>query len=236
MHDEDKAWVDYQKRFADVYDASAYAGTLQSWVMRESHKLAEKPYDSRVHFDRVLEIGAGTGEHLPFVRHTFNEYTLTDLDPKTLDVATKKLSGMHDEKIKFEAQNGDGLPYPDNTFDRVIASHVLEHIYQPHIALKEWSRVLKNNGVLTILIPTDPGLAWRLGKHLGPRKNAIAKGIAYDYVMAREHVNSCNNLIAILRHYFPLAKEAWWPLPIPSIDLNLFFVFQATITKQEYNQ
>jgi len=75
-----------------------------------------------------------------------------------------------------------------------------------------------------------------MGRHFGPRKNAIALGIAYDYVMALEHVNSCNNLIAILRHYFSEAKEAWWPFPIASIDLNLFFAFHATIKKQENNQ
>jgi SAM-dependent methyltransferase len=101
------------------------------------------------------------------------------------------------------------------------------------LALKEWFRVLKPGGVLSILIPTDPGLAWRLGRNLGPRKNAIKQGIAYDYVMAREHVNSCNNLIAILRHYFPKAEEAWWPTPIPSIDLNLFFAFHTVIDKVE---
>lgn len=103
----------------------------------------------------------------------------------------------------------------------------------PHLALKEWRRVLKHGGVISILIPTDPGLAWRLGRHFGPRKNAIARGIAYDYVMAREHVNSCNNLIALLRHYFPGSKEAWWPFPIASIDLNLFFAFHATVDKRE---
>ena len=93
--------------------------------------------------------------------------------------------------------------------------------------------MLKHGGVISILIPTDPGMAWRLGRHFGPRKNALAQGIEYDYVMAREHVNSCNNLIAILRHYFPGSKEAWWPFPIPSIDLNLFFAFHATLDKRE---
>jgi ubiquinone/menaquinone biosynthesis C-methylase UbiE len=184
----------------------------------------------------VLEIGAGTGEHLAFVCHSFEEYILTDLDPRTLEVAKNKLAGIHHGKVRFEAQTANSLDYPDGTFDRLVAAHLLEHIYQPHLALKEWYRVLKHGGVLSILIPTDPGLAWRLGRHLGPRKNAIAQGIAYDYVMALEHVNSCNNLIAILRHHFPEAKEAWWPLLIPSIDLNLFFVFNATVSKQENDQ
>lgn len=235
MQKEDKAWIEYRERFADIYDDANYSNGLQASLMRASHKLMEKTFDDQVHFDRVLEIGAGTGEHLPFVHHGFNEYILTDLDAKTLEAAKNKLGKIHQGKIGFETQTAEVLTYADNTFDRIVAAHVLEHIYQPHLVLKEWCRVLKNGGVLSILIPTDPGLAWRLGRHFGPRKKARAQGIAYDYVMAREHVNSCNNLIAILRHYFPDAKEAWWPFSVASIDLNLFFVFHAIVTKQENN-
>lgn len=236
MPNEDKAWIEYREKFSEVYDESNYSSPLQSSVMRASHKLAEKAFDDQTHFGRVLEVGAGTGEHLPFVLHRFDEYTLTDLDSKTLEVAKRKLARIHNGNVSFEVQTGSKLAYPDNTFDRLVATHVLEHIYQPHLALKEWRRVLKHGGVISILIPTDPGLAWRLGRHLGPRRNAMKQGIAYDFVMAREHVNSCNNLIAILRHYFPESKEAWWPFPIPSIDLNLFFAFHATVNKQEESQ
>lgn len=233
MQEEDKAWTEYREKFADVYDESNYTSPLQSMVMRASHKLTEKKYSQTTHFARVLEIGAGTGEHFPFVQHTFDQYIFSDLDSATLDRAKEKLVGEYNGRVSFETQSGSEIDYPDNTFDRVVAVHVLEHIYQPHLALKEWRRVLKPGGVLSILIPTDPGMAWRLGRHLGPRKNAIAQGIAYDYVMAREHVNSCNNLIAILRHYFPNSTESWWPFPVPSIDLNLFFAFHAVVIKQE---
>lgn len=232
MQGEDRAWLEYRERFSQIYDDSNYSGPLQSSVMRASHRLLEKAHGQKSHYGRVLEVGAGTGEHLPFVRHTFDEYVLTDLDAKTLDVARSKLGGSHSGRLVFEVQTGEGLAYPDDTYDRVVAIHVLEHIYQPHLALKEWFRVLKHGGVLSVLIPTDPGLAWRLGRHMGPRRNAIAQGIAYDYVMAREHVNPCLNLIAILRHYFPESTESWWPLPVPSVDLNLFFAFHATVNKR----
>jgi len=231
MKGEDNAWIAYRQKFSEVYDDSNYSSPLQSFVMRASHRLVENRFDEKTNFGRVLEVGAGTGEHLAFVRHTFEEYILTDLDPKTLEVAERKVAVRHDDRVRFETQTGDCLSYPDNSFDRLVAVHVLEHIYKPHLAIKEWYRVLKHGGVLSILIPTDPGLAWRLGRHLGPRKNASTQGLAYDYIMAREHVNSCNNLIAFLRHYFPDAKEAWWPSPIPSIDLNLFFAFHATVNK-----
>jgi len=233
MNSEDQTWLDYRARFSEIYDESNYSSPLQSAVMRASHRLTEKQFGGNDHFSRVLEIGAGTGEHFGFVRHNFDEYVLTDPDPKTLEVAQRKLNSLHfSGGLKFEVQAGEQLDYPDDSFDRLIATHVLEHIYQPHLALKEWARVVKHGGVLTILIPTDPGMAWRMGRHLGPRKNAMAKGIAYDYVMAREHVNPCNNLIALLRHYFPERIESWWPTPIPSIDLNLFFfVCHATVSK-----
>lgn len=235
-HSEDKAWLDWRAQFSDVYDQTNYSSALQAWVMRSSHRLTEKPFAADAFFGRVLEIGAGTGEHIPFVRHDFDEYVLTDHDPKTLDIARTKLSGLYDGKLSFDTQSGATLSYPDNYFDRVVATHVLEHISPPHLAIKEWARVLKNQGTLSILIPTDPGLAWRLGRNLGPRKRALAQGLAYDYIMAREHVNACNNLIAILRHYFPARVEAWWPLPLPSIDLNLFFAFHVKVSKPEGNQ
>ena len=233
MTNEDQAWLDYRTRFADVYDKSNYSSLLQSAVMRSSHRLTERQFHEGDHFSKVLEVGGGTGEHLAFVKHGFDQYVLTDLDSKTLDVAKKKLDGKHHHKLAFETQSAAELGFSDSSFDRLIATHVLEHIYQPHVVLKEWRRVIKHGGTLSILIPTDPGIAWRLGRHFGPRKNAMAQGIAYDYVMAREHVNSCNNLISFLRHYFPNRNEAWWPMPIPSIDLNLFFVFHAVINKAE---
>lgn len=231
MKNEDQAWLDFRAKFAEVYDESNYGSPLQSALMRASHRLVEKRFKECDHFSKVLEIGAGTGEHLSYVRHNFDRYYLTDRDKKTLEVAKRKSNPKLSDKLLFEIQDGERLSYADESFDRLIATHVLEHIYQPHLAIKEWARVVRDGGTLSVLIPTDPGIAWRMGRHLGPRKNAIAHGIAYDYVMAREHVNSCNNLIALLRHYFPDRSEAWWPLPVPSIDLNLFFAFHAVVKK-----
>lgn len=231
MQDEDKAWVEWRNNFHALYDNANYSSSLQSKVMHASHRLLERPFRSGDVFANVLEIGAGTGEHTQFLRHQFERYVVSDQDEKTLEVAKTKIDPKMEGKFSFEVQTGESVNYPDNSFDRVIAAHVLEHIYQPHLAIKEWCRVVKNGGTLSILLPTDPGMAWRLGRMLGPRKQAYAAGIAYDYVMAREHVNSCVNLIAILRHYFPERKEAWWPTPVPSVDLNLFYAFHAIVRK-----
>jgi SAM-dependent methyltransferase len=52
--------------------------------------------------------------------------------------------------------NGDALalPFPDATFDRIIASEVLEHIWADERAIAEITRILKPGGKLAVTVPT----------------------------------------------------------------------------------
>lgn len=219
---EDKEWIDYRSRFSEVYDNSNYDKSLQAKVMACGHRELEKPYGPDVFFNKILEVGAGTCEHLKFVRHKFENYIVSDIDESTLSEGLAKIKQFNIENISIATHSANILPYEDNTFDRVIATHILEHLTNPHEALKEWKRVLKVGGTLSILIPTDPGLMWRIGRHLGPRKKALEQGFNYEYIMAREHINSSFNLIALIKFYFPNAKLGWWPLPFKFVDINLF--------------
>ncbi|MFA6250191.1 MAG: methyltransferase domain-containing protein [Candidatus Shapirobacteria bacterium] len=45
------------------------------------------------------------------------------------------------------------LPYPDNTFDLVLLSEVLEHLTNPGLAISEIARVLKPSGKLLVTTP-----------------------------------------------------------------------------------
>ena len=47
------------------------------------------------------------------------------------------------------------LPFGDNTFDLIYASHILEHIpwYNTEEVLKEWVRILKPGGQLEVWVP-----------------------------------------------------------------------------------
>jgi SAM-dependent methyltransferase len=54
------------------------------------------------------------------------------------------------------AVNGDALalPFPDATFDRIICSEVLEHIWGDERAIAEITRILKPGGKLAVTVPT----------------------------------------------------------------------------------
>jgi SAM-dependent methyltransferase len=49
----------------------------------------------------------------------------------------------------------NSIPYPfaDNSFDHVLASHVLEHLDRPFVVMKELHRILKPGGTLIVKVP-----------------------------------------------------------------------------------
>lgn len=52
--------------------------------------------------------------------------------------------------------NTTPLPYPEEKFDVVLASHVIEHLSDIDFCLKELNRVLKKGGLILVATPTKP--------------------------------------------------------------------------------
>ncbi|HWA39684.1 MAG TPA: class I SAM-dependent methyltransferase [Burkholderiales bacterium] len=58
----------------------------------------------------------------------------------------------------WEWNDGDGATLPgvaDESFDFVHASHSLEHLDDPRVALRNWARVLRPGGHIVILVPDE---------------------------------------------------------------------------------
>ena len=56
----------------------------------------------------------------------------------------------------FELQNGDAMfidLYVKKQYDFVYASHVLEHMANPGVALRNWWKLVKTNGYLILYVP-----------------------------------------------------------------------------------
>lgn len=217
----DPSHQEYIQRWSELYEDLNYNAGMAGYFLKKSHAWCEERFTAADHFSRVIEVGAGSGVHLNYVRHGFDEYVMTDLNPPMLDrIASSGRGG----RVVTAREDASSLSFADASFDRLIATHVLEHLVSPHEVLREWARVLKPGGTMTLVLPCDPGLGWRLGRAVGSRGKFIKAGIEYDYWMAREHVNPINNLVPMLRYYFEDIDEQWLPLRIPSMDVNLFYI------------
>lgn len=81
---------------------------------------------------RILDIGCG---HNPRGNYGIDKY-----------VDLKSTKDFHFKKWDVE----NGLPYPDNFFDKIISYSVLEHLHNPVKFIQECYRVLKYGGEIEI--------------------------------------------------------------------------------------
>ena len=218
----------FKKNFVHLdkkYNTHLYTGLL-GVLMNYCHRKLED-FKKNKNYDKILEIGAGSAPHINYLSHDFNEYHIVD----TSDYAKEFLKNLSHSKIVFKKYDGIKLPYENDFFDRIIISHTLEHILNPKEFIFEMMSKLKKGGVISIALPTDPGLAWRFGRMLirifSNKKVYDISDEEYQYINATEHINSIFNLISIIRFHFKDAiKESFLPLKIKSADVNLFYIVQ----------
>jgi len=222
---QDPDLTSYLNEFYKNYKLLNDEFNLASYFLNKSHQLLEATCPIQK-FKRVLELGAGPIPHLSYVKHEYEEYWVTDISPFN----ETTLQYKNNNRVHIKKEDATKLTFKNESIDRIVAAHLLEHLPNPHEVLREWVRVLKPKGILSIILPCDPGLLWELGRSFGPRRRAHALGIDYNYWMAREHINSIQNLKALLDFYFKdLTKtEMWYPFFIPITHLNLFYITHIT--------
>jgi len=101
---------------------------------------------------RVLDVGAGTCpyralfSHCEYRTHDFKKYKGVKLG-NTTEYGT----------IDYESEITK-IPVPDQSFDVVLCTEVLEHVPEPLEAVREMMRILKPGGCLLLTAPLGSGL------------------------------------------------------------------------------
>ena len=95
----------------------------------------------------VLELGCGTGGMWAGRGETIRRcgrFVLSDLSEGMLDTAKETLRG--EAGIEYRVIDIQDIPFPDRTFDAVIANMMLYHVPDLQKGLREVKRVLKPDG------------------------------------------------------------------------------------------
>ncbi|MEM7280069.1 MAG: class I SAM-dependent methyltransferase [Pseudomonadota bacterium] len=112
---------------------------------------------SRSHSPNILDCGAGTGSFsAAFARAWASPVKVSGVDasPGMLSEA-ETLYAQQGIKADLRCADTRSLPYLDNEFDLVMTAHVLEHLVNPKVALREMKRVLKPGGWLVVGVTRD---------------------------------------------------------------------------------
>ena len=98
---------------------------------------------------RVLELGVGTGQNLPYYPPGTRVIAI-EPDPAMLDRARPRACAA-EAKVYLVAGAGETLPFPDDVFDEVVATLVFCTVRSPTLSLAEVRRVLKPGGRLRFM-------------------------------------------------------------------------------------
>lgn len=103
--------------------------------------------------DNVLDVGCGPGW---FWAATANELpqnlnlTISDLSPGMVQEAVERCRPLSFASVMGQQADAAALPFEDDSFDAVIAMHMLYHLPDPSKGIAEMYRVLKPGGVLAV--------------------------------------------------------------------------------------
>jgi ubiquinone/menaquinone biosynthesis C-methylase UbiE len=216
-----------KKWYSGGYRVCYYSGVIGK-AYGLVHQLMEIKFNKNDSFKRVLEVGSGNGEHLTFVRHDFQQYYMTDLEPIVLN------ANVDDARIILGTLDCTDLSeFEDKYFDRVIATCLLVHLKEPEIALSEWKRVTKEGGDLTIYIATEPGILLTLVRTLFIWPKARRLGISNPAFFAySQHINHYPRMNSLIKETFKGDKisRRRYPFPFLSWHLSLFEILHIKIS------
>ena len=146
------------------------------------------------HFDipdngRVLELGCGTGllwrDNLERIPRGWS-VTVTDASPGMVREAEQNLLDTGRD-LTFANVDAQSIPYESDSFDAVIANHMLYHVPDLARALSEIRRVLRPGGRL---YATTIGLDHMAELREVPRKLGIKTPVGGDQIVARFNLDS----------------------------------------------
>jgi len=92
---------------------------------------------------RLLDVGCGLGTHTKQFAKSVGTQDVTGLEMRHQDVSFELVVGYID----------DGLPFKNESFDVVTASHIIEHVTNTDLLVQEMYRVLKPKGYTVIATP-----------------------------------------------------------------------------------
>ena len=142
-------WQDYEATYKDTLQDPDFLAWREWGARRKADNI--RRVCRGLTFTSVVEIGCGTGAVLRLL-HDSNfaqNYFCCDVSPSAMAFVRSSCPALAEHATVAPAE---ALPFPDSAFDLAILSHVIEHLENPLVALREASRVAR---FVLVEVPTE---------------------------------------------------------------------------------
>lgn len=175
------------RRWAPIYDRTFGAFT------RPGRRRAVDAINARS--GSVLEVGVGTGLALPWYAPHL-EVTGIDYSAEMLERAREKVAELKLRNIvALRRMDARALDFPNDSFDTVVAMHVVSVVPEPERVVAEMARVCRPGGEVIVVshFLHEKGALGYLGRRLGP----VADHLGWHSDFPKDPVVSCDTLSVV---------------------------------------
>lgn len=200
--------------FEEAYLANREGRGFFNWLSQASEGWMHRAVARTAQDGSVLELGAGTLNHLPYEsREPGSTYDIVEPRNFLYENSTEKKNVSTIYRDAFEID-------PACRYSRIISIATLEHVLDLPRLVALSGLLLAEGGVFSNAIPSEGGmlwgLSWRLTTGLAYK---VKTGHSYRNIMRHEHVSSCEEIIAIVRHFFRQVEVRRFPGPGPHASI-----------------
>ena len=187
----------YRRNRSGTHGLSRIVMRLESWMHRQIAKDVS---------GAVLEIGAGNLNHVPY-----------QPDAAVYDAVEPFRELWRDSPYRACVRRiyDDCAEIPaEERYDCILSVALLEHLVDLPAVVAGAALHMRAGGSFRAGFPSEGGLLWRLAWRLTTGiEYRLRRGLDYAAIMRHEHVNTAEEIVALLGYFFARVEIARFPLP-----------------------
>ena len=170
-------------------------------------------YDISKHIlekSNFLDVGCGAGYAMMKAKEDHN-CTIFGVDPEPGAHGVGRYIKDLVNKVEIKKGVAESIPFESNSIETVYCSHVLEHVNDENKSLKEIKRVLKEDGVLIIGMPTSSMAFINLISQLLFTTHIKIFNFLIN-LFSKKCFNKFTAIFRISSHSYPRANSIWYDI------------------------
>lgn len=153
-------------------------------------------YARDVHRHRALDFGCAEGAFLPSLSRAFERVVAVDMDVAAAQAVSRHYRLANTSVVCAKAPH---LPFPDASFDFIVAADVLEHLLDLSPVAAELDRVLAPGGRLVVSAPSE-NVFYALGRKV------------FGFTKPEDHYHEPEDIERALRRHLELHHKRYLPV------------------------